>query len=563
MICRAQGPQQEHHSCACRCLQTDAIPDEEVLKVLFTSLNSDVPNTARNAAAALGALALCGPFCPLRTEDLVEKLLAVLSPLADAAAAATGGAAIALAAGIEALNGADEALVCQVVDALFKVLARGAGGLEDEAAAAAAVLALGCIAGGYGWQMHATHEHAARVVTQVLSFTVFLLSELSRPLEDILRMVLDLLPAESGPPGLWVAFRSPSVDSALTALRSAPGATASIACAAVGALVSLIEAVPQAEAEALSPVIPAILKACCDNLAGGNAVSAGMHGALVGSVAALPRVVAALQSVGLDDHVNVVLRGNLAGVVLAAAPDASVLVAALVSQASLLAQQTHAPLHSTPGPSAISAKSDVQAFLAALPAEVARGGNLPRGRFVQTAAPMVLATLLGTAAPLGSVRRACMAGPIVGLLQDPRPEHVDAIKGVVKELERCCLGGTVKLPRLSAWLLARCSRVWPPVAPDCKHASCVAFVLLLPCCLSTNFHSRALRLTVAVARCAHVAFDCRSCTRAQAALEDKVQQAARCRCSHSSRCKERCIHLRNASFRTQVHRHPLLMHQSR
>ena len=433
------------------------MPPEEVLQALYAGLSSEVPTVARNAAIALGALALCGPLCPAPAEDVLDRLLLLLRTPTIAAATA-GGAAVGAAAAVDAMEGLDAARVSEVASGLFTLAARGGGGEEDAAAAAAAVVALGWVAGS----CLSGAAPDAQIVQDVFSLAVFTLTELVPSLEAVLQSVLALLPVgrrgEGGGHVSWAAVRTRVVDAALAAFMSLPlGDSAPIACAAVAALASIVEEA-KAEADAFSPLVPAVLKACSSSAASMGAGSA-EYGALIGSLAALPRIVAALSAAGLAANVDFVTRADMPATVLANAPDACVHAVALATQAALLAQRSHAALHADASTGADkSAAKEVESFVNIVAEEGVRAKRMPRSRYAAAAVAQALAALLGSGPEQGGVRPACRAGPAMGLLHEPQASSAQLCKLAVTALERSCLD-SAKANRLATWLLARCSRV--------------------------------------------------------------------------------------------------------
>ena len=456
------------------------MPPEEVLQALYAGLSSEVPTVARNASVALGALALCGPLCPAPAEDVLDRLLLMLRTPTIAAAAA-GGAAVGAAAAVDALEGLDAARVSEVASGLFTLAARGGGGEEDAAAAAAAVVALGWVAGS----CLSDAAPDAQIVQDVFSLAVFTLTELVPSLEAVLQSVLALLPVGRGGEGgghvSWAAVRTQAVDAALAAFVSLPpGDSAPIACAAITALASIVEEA-KAEADAFSPLVPAVLKACSSSAASMGAGSA-EYGALIGSLAALPRIVAALSAAGLIANVNFVARADMPATVLANAPDACVHAVALAAQAALLAQRSHAALHADASTgadkSAVTAAKEVESFVNRVAEEGVRSTRMPRSRYAAAAVAQAVAALLGSGPDQGGVRSACRAGPAMGLLHEPQASSAQLCKLAVTALERSCFD-SAKPNRFAIWLLARCSRV--RAYPDSAYLQLIQ--LLYECCV--------------------------------------------------------------------------------
>jgi hypothetical protein len=380
-------------------------------------------------------------------DDILQKLLSQVGSTSPHVAA---GSAIGVVTCMHALEGTlPEVLLAEVHDSLLGQVASFAGGGDaDQMAVATAVTCLGWLVSHCSWSTSQTEQHPC-ILSQTFSLALHVLTTLAPALEPVLMQIVHLLPHES----LLNVQQSSRVGNAVSALEHAiPESCACVTYAAVNALVAIVEAAPAGEAEALSPLLPALIKVT-------QGRSEGLHaeyGVLVAAVAFLPRTVAALNAAGLPANAAAVMRPELPKRVLGSASDACIHRAAAVAQAQLLVQQgTNSDCIAHLDSSTLS---DLLACVKSCGGAGEGSTKLSKSRPAMSEAAMVYATLLGTLPGLGSVRRACTAGVGHGLLKSSEIRSVGMCKEVAHELERCGLSkGSTDL--LSAWLLARCARV--------------------------------------------------------------------------------------------------------
>jgi hypothetical protein len=346
---------------------------------------------------------------------------------------------------MHALEGAvTEEMLTEICERLFRqVEAFAGGGDADQRAAAAAMTSLGWLVAHCSWSTSCGES----IITQTFSLAVHTLTTLAPAVEPLLMQIVSLLPSDS----LLSLRQTPHVDAAVAALAQAdPESGACMAYSAVSVLVRIGEAAPAAEAEALSPLLLALIKVTQGHSKG---MQAG-YGVLVAAVALLPCTVASLRAAGLAENAAAILRPELPRRMLTSTSDTCLHRAAAVAQAQLLMQQG----------SNIDSRSGGLTELLGCPQSSggagAGGTKVSTSRYATSEAATVCSVLLGTFPELGSVARACMQGVTHGLLRNLGANGMGVLKEVASELERCGLSRG-RLDLLSAWLLARCARVCP------------------------------------------------------------------------------------------------------
>jgi hypothetical protein len=429
---------------ACRCLQSDKLPGNDLAGALHAALHSDAPQEARNAALALGALSLCGPLCPLPTEEIADELLSMLEDESSSPAACSG-AAIAAAAAVEALDGLDDARVQRAADALLVPVSRSSGGMDHVGAAAAALTALGHLSASCLASQNALY--GSQAVKEAFALAVFTLTTLCSELEPVLQRALAPLPD-----GQWVPVRTSAIEQTLEALQSVSAVeTAPLAYAAVAALASIIAAA-QDDAEAFSALMPLVLRACCDRVSDAQPGGA-LYGTLVGATVQLPAIVSATIQAGLPQNAAAIRHLELPDKVMQAAPDACVHAAALCAKAAMDAPGAAEELQ-TDMP---AAKRRLHALLQDISSNATQCSALPRARFAQACAANACACIVGCAARSVGTLRQRAAAPATALLLEAPPDAADVCKVALTHLERACLEG--KAGKGGECLLAVCCKV--------------------------------------------------------------------------------------------------------
>lgn len=421
----------------CRCLPSEALSDMGGL--LLEGMQSDTPAVSSNATLALACMPLCGAFAAVPSDEVLAALLKAVEAMPLVASAAASGLAVCLTGSSEFDGAAHQSSA----EALFALVGRGARSPGDQQAAAAALDALGRLASDppRGIDSEVTHD----LLGQTFSLAVLLLQQLEPQCADVVTTITASLQPE---PVQLTPQRTPRVDAALSSLEGLDVAdSAPLACAAVHAVAAVSAALPAPQAEAVSPLLPALIKASLGAQEAGSAA----YGILVGAVSKLPHVIGALQTAGLLDNASATRRLSLPERVAGSAADACVHRAAVNAQAQLAALP-------------VATATDVQgsgtaaaAFVDELPGLLQRMAGLPRARFAASAPALALAALLGVL-PAACPRP--QPSP-AGLLQDPSAESVAACKQALQLLERHTTGGNAKVDPLSAWLCALAARVRP------------------------------------------------------------------------------------------------------